>query len=114
MQLGDIGNPDAIPHGKPLDGVRILAAEQMQSLPFATQLLARLGADVRPALVASVAMAIAVLALRGLDPVAGGGVLALGATTLVAVLVFLVVLRAVGADAWRAVLELLRRREVLA
>jgi len=46
MQLGDIGNPDAIPHGKPLDGVRILAAEQMQSLPFATQLLARLGADV--------------------------------------------------------------------
>src|SRR5881394_1105732 len=31
---------------KPLDGVRILAAEQMQALPFATQLLARLGADV--------------------------------------------------------------------
>ena len=30
----------------PLDGVRVLAAEQMQSLPFATQLLARLGADV--------------------------------------------------------------------
>ena len=46
MQLGEIGNPDAILHGKPLDGVRILAAEQMQSLPFATQLLARLGADV--------------------------------------------------------------------
>ncbi len=32
--------------GKPLEGVRILAAEQMQALPFATQLLARLGADV--------------------------------------------------------------------
>jgi formyl-CoA transferase len=30
----------------PLDGVRILAAEQMQALPYATQLLARLGADV--------------------------------------------------------------------
>jgi crotonobetainyl-CoA:carnitine CoA-transferase CaiB-like acyl-CoA transferase len=31
---------------RPLDGVRILALEQMQALPFATQLLARLGADV--------------------------------------------------------------------
>ena len=31
---------------RPLDGVRVLALEQMQSLPFATQLLARLGADV--------------------------------------------------------------------
>jgi formyl-CoA transferase len=30
----------------PLDGVRILAAEQMQALPYGTQLLARLGADV--------------------------------------------------------------------
>ena len=30
----------------PLAGVRVLAAEQMQALPFATQLLARLGADV--------------------------------------------------------------------
>jgi len=46
MQLGDIGNPDALPHGKPLNDVRILAVEQMQSLPFATQLLARLGAEV--------------------------------------------------------------------
>lgn len=30
----------------PLSGVRVLAVEQMQSLPFATQLLARLGAEV--------------------------------------------------------------------
>jgi formyl-CoA transferase len=46
MQLGDVANEDARRYGKPLDGVRVLAAEQMQSLPYATQLLARLGADV--------------------------------------------------------------------
>lgn len=46
MQLGDIANDGALPYGKPLEGVRILAAEQMQALPFATQLLARLGAEV--------------------------------------------------------------------
>jgi len=46
MKLGEIGNPDAARFGKPLDGVRVLAAEQMQALPFGTQLLARLGADV--------------------------------------------------------------------
>ena len=46
MQLGDVVNADAADWGKPLDGVRILAAEQMQALPYATQLLARLGADV--------------------------------------------------------------------
>ena len=46
MQLGDIANAEALLNGKPLDGIRILAAEQMQALPFATQLLARLGADV--------------------------------------------------------------------
>lgn len=46
MRLGDVGNPGAAKYGKPLDGVRILAAEQMQALPYGTQLLARLGADV--------------------------------------------------------------------
>ena len=46
MHLGDIGNPAAMANGKPLDGVRILALEQMQALPYATQLLARLGATV--------------------------------------------------------------------
>src|ERR1700755_1495080 len=46
MKLGDIANADAQKYGKPLDGVRVLAAEQMQALPFATQMLARLGAAV--------------------------------------------------------------------
>ena len=46
MKLGDIANPEAQRYGKPLDGVRVLAAEQMQALPFGTQVLARLGADV--------------------------------------------------------------------
>lgn len=46
MRVGDIENAEAAGNGKPLDGVRILAVEQMQSLPYATQLLARLGADV--------------------------------------------------------------------
>ena len=46
MRLGDIANGSAAAYGKPLDGVRILATEQMQALPYATQLLARLGAEV--------------------------------------------------------------------
>ena len=46
MRLGEVHNEGALPSGKPLDGVRVLAIEQLQSLPFATQLLARLGADV--------------------------------------------------------------------
>jgi formyl-CoA transferase len=46
VRLGDIANAGAVGAGKPLDGVRILALEQMQALPYATQLLARLGAEV--------------------------------------------------------------------
>lgn len=46
MRLGDIENAAAAGNGKPLDGVRILALEQMQALPYATQLLGRLGAEV--------------------------------------------------------------------
>lgn len=34
------------PSPKPFDGIRILAVEGMQALPFATQLLARMGAEV--------------------------------------------------------------------
>lgn len=46
MKLGDVANADALVNGKPLDGVRVLALEQMQALPYATQLLGRLGAEV--------------------------------------------------------------------
>ncbi len=46
MRLGDIANPQEPGQPRPLDGVRILAAEQMAALPYATQLLARLGAEV--------------------------------------------------------------------
>ena len=46
VKLGDVVNPEAAHWGKPLDGVRVLALEQMQALPYATQLLGRLGAEV--------------------------------------------------------------------
>lgn len=46
MRLGDVANEQAAKYGMPLAGVRILAVEQMQALPWGTQLLARLGAEV--------------------------------------------------------------------
>ncbi len=36
MRLGDVVNAEAAHWGKPLAGVRILALEQMQALPYAT------------------------------------------------------------------------------
>jgi crotonobetainyl-CoA:carnitine CoA-transferase CaiB-like acyl-CoA transferase len=41
-----MGDPSGAGPDRPLDGVRVLAMEQMQAVPFATQLLARLGAEV--------------------------------------------------------------------
>ncbi len=46
MRVGEQRRADRARWGKPLDGVRILAAEQMQALPYATQLMSHLGAEV--------------------------------------------------------------------
>lgn len=45
MRSTQPAGPDT-PHTGPLAGLRVLALEQMQALPFGTQLLARMGADV--------------------------------------------------------------------
>jgi len=46
MRVDQVKDAERQQWGKPLDGVRILAAEQMQALPYATQLMAHLGAEV--------------------------------------------------------------------
>ncbi len=47
MENDQADKPTTGPHGQgPLAGVRILAIEQMQALPFATQLLGHMGAEV--------------------------------------------------------------------
>jgi formyl-CoA transferase len=46
MRIGETRHEARGRFGKPLEGVRVLAAEQMQALPYATQLMAYLGADV--------------------------------------------------------------------
>lgn len=46
MRLGEVANAAASDYEKPLAGVRVLALEQMQALPWGTQLLTRLGAEV--------------------------------------------------------------------
>jgi len=46
MKLGEVHNAAAAVNGRPLDGVRVLALEQYVALPFATNFLARLGAEV--------------------------------------------------------------------
>jgi formyl-CoA transferase len=46
VKIGEVSGTERAGWGKPLDGVRVLAAEQMQALPYATQLMAHLGAEV--------------------------------------------------------------------
>jgi formyl-CoA transferase len=46
LRVGEIRDAERGRFGRPLDGVRVLSVEQMQALPYATQLLAHLGAEV--------------------------------------------------------------------
>lgn len=46
MRIDEQRHPERNQWGKPLAGLRILAAEQMQALPYATQLMGHLGAEV--------------------------------------------------------------------
>jgi len=46
VKIGEIIGAERGDGSRPLDGVRILAIEQMQALPYATQLLTHLGAEV--------------------------------------------------------------------
>jgi crotonobetainyl-CoA:carnitine CoA-transferase CaiB-like acyl-CoA transferase len=46
VRVEEAASDEELNRGRPLEGVRVLALEQMQALPFATQLLARLGAEV--------------------------------------------------------------------
>jgi len=46
MRLGHIANEAFAGVPKPLEGVRVLTAEQLAAVPFATQLMARPGAAV--------------------------------------------------------------------
>lgn len=46
MKLGEVFNGEAASNGRPLDGMRVLALEQYVALPFMTNFLTRLGAEV--------------------------------------------------------------------
>ncbi len=46
MKFGETANAEARPFGLPLEGVKILAVEQLQAMPVATLILRRMGAEV--------------------------------------------------------------------